>query len=395
MIDEEFPYPLNTGKRIRTFSLTKALAGHNEVAYLAYGSEKSESFNFLQDSNFVCYAVPPPDRRQEGPKFYLKLLGNLFSPLPYIVTSHYTKRFERRLHELQTEHRFDIVICEWTPYAIFIKELRGAKSIIVAHNIEAKIWRRYEQNETNTLKKAYIKIQRNKVEAFEKSCFIWSNGAISVSDAEAAEIASYGVGYKVQTVENGVDINYFQPLEVFVDPNTLVFTGAMDWRPNQDAVKFFVREILPLVKKRRPEVKIAFVGRMPPKPIRELGRIEGVTVTGTVEDVRPYIAAAALYVVPLRIGGGSRLKILEAMAMKKPVLSTTVGAEGLNVTAGKNILLAEGPEQFAGQVVSYLDNPERLADLAAAGRQLVEEQYRWEKLGEKLHHYLSDIMATP
>jgi sugar transferase (PEP-CTERM/EpsH1 system associated) len=393
VIDEEFPYPLNTGKRIRSFSLTRALTRHNSVSYLAYGFEKSESFRHLESNGIQCYAVDPPDHRQDGLGFFCRLGLNLFSPLPYIVTNHHSRRFAARLKELIAQERYDLVICEWTPYAIFLKNLTGVRSIIVAHNMESNIWRRYEENETNPIRKWYISIQRAKVERFEQACFNWSNGATAVSDIEAKEIAGLGVGYPVQTVENGVDTSYFRPQVTEVDPDALVFTGSMDWRPNQDAVEYFISEIYPLVKAQRPGLKFYVVGRKPPPTIRALGKVPGVTITGTVDDVRPYIAGAALYVVPLRIGGGSRLKILEAMAMKKPVLSTTIGAEGLEVTPDENILIADDSEGFASAIISSLNDPAQRKRFGENGYRLVANQYRWEMLGEKLERYLQTLTS--
>jgi polysaccharide biosynthesis protein PslH len=395
VIDEEFPYPLNTGKRIRTFSLTKALSTRNRVSYLAYGSLDTEAAQFLQNHGITCHAVRPPDRRQSGPLFFARLLMNLWSPLPYIVTSHYTARFERTLKDLVRQHAYDVIICEWTPYAIFLKAAPETKSIIVAHNIESAIWRRYEENETNPARRVYIAIQRRKVERFERACFGWADGATAVSDIETGEIAAYGVDYPVQTVENGVDVDYFRPSDSPVDPDTLVFTGSMDWRPNQDAMDYFVKDVLPLARRYRPNLKLFIVGRKPPRHIEELGNVEGVTVTGTVDDVRPYIARATLYIVPLRIGGGSRLKILEAMAMRKPVLSTTVGAEGLRVTDGEHIVIADEASDFAAGIARCLDDRELCSRIADRGRLLVEQEYRWDRLGEKLHRYLEQVVTRP
>ena len=393
VIDEEFPWPLNTGKRLRTFNLIHALTKYNEVSYLAYGEEKSESFRALQERNITCHAVEPPDRRQSGAGFYMRLAANLGSPLPYIVTSHYTERFEQRMRELIEQHKYDLVICEWTPYALYLRRLTTTKSIIVAHNIESNIWRRYVQTTANPLKRFYISLQYDKVRTFEKKCFSWSEGATAVSTIEAKEIASYGPPYRVETVENGVDVDYFSPREDAPDPNMVVFTGSMDWRPNQDAVEFFVRDILPLMQKERPGLKFIAVGRKPPQHIIDLHKRPGVAITGTVDDVRPYIARAGLYVVPLRVGGGSRLKILEAMSMKKPVLSTTVGAEGLDITDGQNIVLADSASAFAQTALELLNDADRCNSLAEAGHTLVHEKYRWDILGEKLNRYLKSVVG--
>ncbi len=393
VIDEEFPWPLNSGKRLRTYNLLQELARHNQVAFLAYGTEESESFRHFKSAGFNPIAVSPPDLRQHGPLFYLRLLANVASPYPFIVTRHYTRRFQKRLDETLHANRYDAVLVEWSPYARFVRDIGGVKKIIVAHNIESNIWRRYEQQEKNLLRKLYISLQRAKVEHFEARCFHWADGATAVSEAEAKTIAGFELPYEVAVIENGVDTEFFSGHED-ATPGSIVFSGAMDWRPNQDAAEFLVHEILPLVKETHPEVTVTLVGRTPPDHIKALGSIDGVTVTGTVDDVRPYVRRAEVFAVPLRIGGGSRLKILEAMSLGKAVVSTAVGAEGLRVTDGENILLADEPQTFADAIASCLDDAALRERLGRAGRTLVEQKYRWSILGQKYHEYLCSIVSA-
>lgn len=392
IIDEEFPFPLNTGKRIRSFNLAFALSREHRVTYLAYGEKGSESYAHLTKSGIEPIAVGELNRPKSGLSFYGRLLTNLLSPYPFIVTNHRTDRFQSALDRLAADGEYDIVICEWSPYAIFVKDLARVPSVVVAHNIEASIWRRYMENETNPLKKAYIALQYRKVERFERACFGWSSGATAVSREEAKTIASYGVPYEVAVIDNGVDTDYFHESTREPDPDKLVFTGSMDWRPNQDAVVYFAEEVFPRIKAERPGANIAFVGRNPPPHVTELGKRDGITVTGTVDDVRPYIEEAGVYVVPLRIGGGSRLKILEAMAMNKIVVSTSVGAEGLEVIDGEQVLIRDGAEALAEQIVECMNDLQRFTQLGLNGRRLVETRYRWEELGRRLNEYLKTIV---
>jgi sugar transferase (PEP-CTERM/EpsH1 system associated) len=394
ILDEEFPYPLNTGKRIRSFNLARELAGSNEVTYLAYGRQDTDSCRALAGSGITPVPVRPPHMKKEGPRFYLKLFLNLFSRYPFMVTNHYSNHFQNEVTRHIESGSFDIVMAEWTPYAIFLKEPSRICKVIVAHNIESSIWRRYEETETNLFRKLYIMLQRSKVELFEKKCFRWVNGATAVSHEEAREIATFGIDYPVATIDNGVDTEYFVPRDELPDPNTLVFTGSMDWRPNQDAVLWFVEDILPRIHSAKPDIRVVIVGRRPPGQIKALENRQGVTVTGTVDDVRPYIARGAVYIVPLRIGGGSRLKILEAMGMKKAVVSTSVGAEGLDVVDGETILIADGAEAFAQTVLKALDDCSLCRTLGERARLLVEEHYRWSSLGKKLARYLTEVCSA-
>ena len=391
IIDEEFPYPMNTGKRLRSLNLAKQLARTDDVSYLAYGEESSDAYRFVQSCGITPYAVPAPDRSQHGLGFYYRLARNLLSPYPYIVTSHYTRRFQQALDRLHDEGKFDLILCEWTPYAIFLKNINSTRKAIVAHNIESDIWQQMKEREESRLRKFYISIQHRKVREFEQTCFKWADGATAVCQSEADTLGSFGIDYPVEVVDNGVDTVYFSPQQADIDPDTLVFTGSMDWRPNQDAALYFVNEIFPLLKLKRPGVKAVFVGRKPPKQITALGEVSGITITGTVDDVRSYIARAAIYIVPLRIGGGSRLKILEALAMEKPVVSTSHGAHGLDVEDGKHLVIADGAQEFAEAVLTSLDDSQLRSRIAADGRAQVLTHYNWERLGAKLRNYLQSI----
>jgi len=393
ILDEEFPFPLNTGKRIRTFNLVTRLAQRHELRYLAYGQADSDGFRALADKNIQPVAVPPQVPAKQGPLFYLRLLANLFSQLPYIVSSHYSKPFAREFERCLSDEPPDLVLCEWSPYAVYLQSTSGIKLVIVAHNIEARIWKRYYETESSGLKRWYIGRQATKVERFEREAFKTVDGATGVSSDEAAAIKSFNPGLPVQVVENGVDLEYFKPDAAAPRDDHLVFTGAMDWRPNQDAVVYFVNRVFPLLRAEFPALQVTLVGREPPRHVLDLGRTDGVTVTGTVDDVRPYIAQAAVYIVPLRVGGGSRLKILEALAMKKAVVSTSVGAEGLELDGGRHLELADTTEQFAQTVSKLLRDPERRRQLGEDGRKLVEERYGWDAIAAKLESFLEEVVA--
>ncbi|SYZ73062.1 putative Glycosyl transferase group 1 [Candidatus Zixiibacteriota bacterium] len=391
IIDEEFPYPLNTGKRIRSFNLLSRIARNNAVTYLAYGTESTESFEALKKAGLNPVAVPPHVPTKSGPLFYFRLLGNLLSRHPYIVTSHYSKVFAERLHEMIARERPDIIICEWTPYAIFVRDIFGPKKVIVAHNIEHRIWRRYYENEANFLKKWYIARQMGKVERFEKESFSAVDGATAVSEIEAEQIRGINPACIVAVVDNGVDPEYYNLPDVPENKN-LVFVGSMNWRPNQDAINYFVHDIFPLIREKDKKITVTFVGQDPPEVIRKLGRLPGISVADNVTDVRPYVQNAAVSIVPLRIGGGSRLKILEAFAMRKAVVSTTVGAEGLEVANEKHLLLADTAKSFAEAILRLMNDSELRRNLGESGRQLAVEKYSWDILAEKLQRFLDKLM---
>lgn len=392
VLDEEFPHPLNTGKRIRSFNLLSRLARKHELHYLAYGNPTGESYQALAAAGMNPIAVPSQIQKKAGLKFYLKLALNLFSARPYIVTSHYSKLYQQEVNRRIEQLKPDIIICEWTPYGAYVESVSGPKKVLVAHNIESRIWQRYYENERSSFKRWYIGQQYRKVAAFEKEVMGWIDGATAVSEEEAEMIRHRQAGLHVTVIDNGVDLAFFQPGNAVPTGKKLVFTGSMDWRPNQDAVEYFAEELLPVLKEREPSIEAIFVGRNPPEHLLKRNGIGGIRITGTVDDVRPYIEQASVYIVPLRIGGGSRLKILEALAMRKPIVSTSVGAEGLEVTDGLNILLADNPSDFADKIMWLFENPEKARQLGQQGRTLVEKRYGWDSLAEKLSTFLAGLM---
>jgi len=393
ILDEEFPFPLNSGGRIRGFNLASRLARTNEVSYFAYGKNDSPGYRAFKEAGLRPIAVDHSLRRKSGPVFYIKLLANLFSDLPYVVTSHYSHDFAVRLKQEIKANKPDLLYCAWSPYASFFQEIGSVKKVIGTHNIEATIWKRYYENESNPLKKWYIGGQYRKMLRFEKSVFGRADGVTAVSCEEADQIRQMG-DTRVELVDNGVDPEFFAPGEITEKSNRLVFTGSMDWRPNQDAVFYFAHEIMPALRDTRPDLKAVFVGRNPPPHVKALAETPGIEITGTVDDVRSYISEAAVYIVPLRIGGGSRLKILEALAMKKAVVSTAVGAEGLEVTDNEQLLVARDTEEFVQKTVRLLDDHDLRERLGSNGRALVERRYGWDSLAEKLNGFLKSVAES-
>jgi glycosyltransferase involved in cell wall biosynthesis len=193
-------------------------------------------------------------------------------------------------------------------------------------------------------------------------------------------------------VPTGVDVDYFRPAPDLEQGNALVFTGSMDWLANEDGIVQFMKKVLPIIRRQIPDSTLWVVGRRPSVRLQKLANeIPGVRVTGTVADIRPYMAKASVYVVPLLVGGGTRLKIFEAMAMGRAVVSTSIGAEGLPVVPGRNIVLADEPEDFARQVVELLNSRPRREELGRAARQLVEKSYSWNSVGSELSGILSSV----
>jgi len=392
VLDEEFPFPTNTGKRTRSFNLYRRLASEFKILYLGYAANGPVAAEALKSAGIEPLSIPGGIPLKEGAAFYLRLLANLASPLPYIVTSHYSRAYGDAVRASLNSFRPDVILCEWTPYAIYVRNLPAYKKIVSAHNVEADIWQRYHENERNPVRRWYIEKQWRKVKQFEEAALGWVDGLVAVSEQDQARFAQASGGLSMTVVPNGVDLDYFRPMPQPALRRHLVFTGSMDWRPNQDAARYFVREVWPLLRNTRPDLECTFVGRSPPADIQVLAEVPGVNITGTVSDVRPYVERAAVYIVPLRIGGGSRLKILEALAMGRAVVSTSVGAEGLDVVHDRHVVLADDPPGFAEAVHRLLGQPERCQQLGEEGRRLVERHYGWDALAAKYGEFIKGVV---
>jgi sugar transferase (PEP-CTERM/EpsH1 system associated) len=388
VVDEEIPFPLNTGKRIRTYYLLKYLANKHEIIFLSRRHEETEIDHIadMEKINIKAIVVPHVIRKKSGVKFYLALIANLFSIYPYSVSSHQSNLLTQRTAQIIKDEQIDLIHCEWTPYAVNLKNILGRiPSVVDAHNVEAMIWKRNFEVESNILKKLYIFFQWKKMEKYEKFFFKRFTRCVSVSAQDKSIISRWTSSNNVSEVSNGVDVDYFKSLGGSPEPYSLVFTGSMDWRPNVDGILYFLDEIWPVVKIKFPRCQLTIVGRRPMDIlVKRVDTESSVILTGTVDDVRPFMKKSMVYIVPLRVGGGSRLKILEALSMKMPVVSTTVGAEGLDLEHMKNIVLADTPGNFVDSIEMLFNNRELRESLGGAGRKIVEQQYRWEKLSEKL-----------
>jgi glycosyltransferase involved in cell wall biosynthesis len=275
--------------------------------------------------------------------------------------------------------RFDVVVCDFLMSSINVPPRLNCATVLFQHNVEAMIWKRHYEVQRHPLKKAYLYGQWRKAAAYERAACRRFDYVVTVSvDDREMTKKEYGVE-RVADVATGVDTDYFRPQGLEKrEPFNLVFTGSMDWLPNEDAIRYFTEQIMPRVKADVPEATLTVVGRNPYPSLLELSRRDSsIVVTGRVEDVRPYMERASAYVVPLRIGGGTRLKIYEAMAMEKPIISTTIGAEGLPVSNERELLLADTPEAFAREVVRVLRDESFARELGMRAANVVREQFGW------------------
>jgi glycosyltransferase involved in cell wall biosynthesis len=319
------------------------------------------------------------ETRKFTPGFYAEVAGNLLSKYAYTVNKYYDPRMRDLMAGLLARERFDVLICDFLQPARNVLDLPFAPKILFQHNVESVIRERQYKAARNALMRALLYWDWRRLFAFEREAARRFNHCIMVSEQDCETMRTLYGATNTSAIPTGVDVEFFRPQAGNGAGQDIAFTGSMDWLPNEDAMHFFAADILPLIRSQAPSTAFWAVGRDPSPAVRALGaRDPAIRVTGTVDDIRPFVARAGVYVVPLRIGGGTRIKIFEAMAMGKAIVSTRIGAEGLPVTHGENIVLADEPAEFAREVLALLRDPDRRERLGRAARSLVVERYTWD-----------------
>jgi sugar transferase (PEP-CTERM/EpsH1 system associated) len=399
-IKTELLHPVDKGGRIRTYQMLRALASQHEVTYVALddGTAAPDALAKAREYCTRVEVVPFTPAVKGTLGFYSALLRNVVSPLPYAIARYEVPALRRRLRRLCREHKVDVVVCDFLAPSINVPDDLGVPVVLFQHNVEAMIWERHAQVATHPVKKAYMTEQWRRMKHFEAAeCRrVTSVVAVSAQDAEVFR-RDYGVA-EVPDVPTGVDTDYFvrQP-EVARTPGSMVFTGSMDWMPNEDGIGWFVEAILPRIRAAIPTATLTIVGRNPTPKVRALHAPDaGVSVTGSVPDVRPYLASHQLFIVPLRVGGGTRLKIYEGMTMGLPTVSTTIGAEGLPVVDGEHLVLADEPEAFAQACIALLNDPARSESMGNAADSYVREHFGWDGVAKRFAEFCqAAIPAVP
>lgn len=379
----ELLHPVDKGGKIRTFHMLRELKRDHQVVYLCLddGSAAPDAVARAEEYCHELILVPFGSPTKFTPRFYGQLFLNLFSPLPYFIAKYRSPAMQAAITGRLARGDIDVLVCDFLMPSINLPPGIPCATVLFQHNVEAMIWKRHWKVQRNPSKKAFLRSQWLKTVAYERqTCRRFDAVAAVSADDRDMMRREYGPELVVD-VPTGVDTAFFRPSgEYRPRPHSVVFTGSMDWLPNEDAISFFTQQIFPRIREVLPDATLTVVGRDPTPALLALGRREGsVTVTGRVDDVRPYMELAAVYVIPLRIGGGTRLKVYEAMAMEKPIVSTTVGAEGLPVRDGVELLLADDPERFAEAVIRVLTDPEFARGFSERGAATVRERFGWDR----------------
>jgi len=381
--------PLDKGGKLRTWHLMRHLARRHQITYLSFADpdQPRADVDGMHEVAVRVETIPRRDPAKRSLRFYADAARHLADPLPYAVGKYRSRAYAAKFRELVSTTAFDLIVCDFLPPAVNLPSRLPAPAVLFTHNVEAEIWRRHAETATNPVARLLYRSQHRRMLAYEGRALRRFNGVLAVSDADRDTFGRLYPGAaqrRIEVVATGVDTQFFAPAPSPAAGRSLVFTGSMDWLPNEDAMLYFCRDILPLIRVQEPDVTVSIVGRAPTPAVQRLAVEHGVAVTGRVDDVRPFMRDAAVYIVPLRIGGGTRLKIFEAMAMSKAVVSTTIGAEGLPVSDGEHVLLADTPPAFADAVVRLLRDGGARRALETAARALVVARYDWSAVAGEL-----------
>ncbi len=377
--------PLTSGAKLRDYYLARALGRRNDLVYLHFQDPLAGEFDAAEFS-FAQKLVSVPKPRGYTLR---KIARGLFGRWPISVVNYLDAAMTEAISSLARDHSFDLIHLDAIQMAGYgpLLAAKFPKVPIVYdwHNIESELMARFSANTNSPLKRMYASMTARRLAKLERWILKNSFGHVVCSAREQAQLLRIEPGARVSVIDNGVDTEAFaEAAGSAKERKRIVFVGSMNYHANVEAAAYFTIELWPAVQARFPQWTLTLVGSNPTPGVRALGEIAGVAVTGTVEDIRPYYEEAVAAIVPIRTAGGTRLKILEAMAAGVPVVSTTIGAEGLDVTPGESILIADGESQWMDAFTSLLE-PAAWNRLAAGGRHLTQTQYDWNQLGNRLH----------
>jgi glycosyltransferase involved in cell wall biosynthesis len=385
-----FLHPTDRGGQIRTLGTLKELHKRHEIHFCALNaSGNTEGPRRAAEYSTRSFAVPHDPIPRTSPRIIPQLLQAILSPMPLAVSRYRSKALQRLIAERLAAEHYDSVVCDFLACAPNFADI--ATAVLFQHNVETTIWQRHAEQTTSSLRRRFFAIQARKMAAYEAEICRNSRFVIAVSDIDARRMRNDFSVSRVASVSTGVDVDSLAPSAQAESVGDLIFSGSMDWLPNIDAMEYFLKEIFPLIRAELPATTLTIAGRAPDeRVVRAAEGLNGVTITGSVPDMRPYLWGSKLSIIPLRIGGGTRLKVYESMAAGVPIVSTTIGAEGLTYTVGRDLLIGDTPAQFASQCVRMLRDGKDRAALAAHALQLVQENFSWAAVTQEFEAILQD-----
>jgi len=388
IVTPQFPFPPSWGFGIRVYQLARQLSRGYDVTLLSYIRRDQLGAVPTLEEEIGSVQVVEHDER-EGTARRLLQLRCLISAAPFQLREWYSDELQCAVDAVLSESDFSAVLLESSQLAS-LRFPKAVKVVLDEHNIEYELLDRMQATERSPLRRFYNWTEFRKFRPVEQRAWQRADGVTVTSERERSLVRASVPSADVVVAPNAVDTEHFCPTGRAVTPGSLVFVGLLTYRPNLDAVDFLLNDILPQVESRR-DVCVTVVGAGAREDLDRLRR-PNVFVTGEVSDVRPFLEEAAVAVVPVRMGGGTRFKVLEALAMGTPVVSTSTGCEGLHVEHDRHLLVADTADAFATSVHALLDDPSRAAALASAGRALMSLEYSWERSASSIRELLDRLV---
>ncbi len=400
------PYPPKGGVLQRSFHLSKELCSYHKVDLIAFvQKELIKNFNngdiqrTIEESKSVLsehfqsveYIDINSDRHRFGKHFVAG--SSLLRITPYTINWLRSKEMELTIRKKLEKNRYDLIHFDTISLDVY-RPLFGSTPLVMDHhNIESHMMIRRSKKEKNWLKKLYYLQEGVRLKAYEKKVCSKYSGHITCSTIDTERLRAVVNQSEVTDIPNGVDTRYFKPTGIKENPHTIIFAGRMNWYPNIEAADYLVDEIFPLLKRRYPTARLVIAGANPPQHLIARSKENSdIEVTGFVEDIRPYIEQASVYVCPITDGGGTKLKILDALAMGKPIVASQIAAEGIDVENGINIILADSPDEYVAAIGSLFESDQRRIEIGKEARKLAEEKYEFSKIGKRLSGFYQGII---
>lgn len=372
-VTHRFPYPPKRGGKIRPFNVISHLNQTHKitVASLVRSEEEAREGEGLRDHCSKIIARPIT-----APAAAMRMLGRLPTTIPSSMGNFYAPRLARDIKQELNEQKFDFIFVHCSSVAQYVENVKGITKMLDFGDMDSQKWLDYAKIKRFPLNAGYW-LEGVKLERAEKLLAEKFDYCLCTTKAEKETLDSYNCNTNTAWYPNGVDHEHFQPSTDPYDPDQICFIGRMDYFPNQECMFDFCNNTLALIRRRRPKVKLTIIGADPSIAVKKLEQIEGVTVTGSVPDVRPYVLKSAVNVAPLNIARGTQNKILESLAMGVPVVSSVIAAGGIDAVPNEHFLVASNPQQYADAIVRLLEDREERARLSVSGRERVLSNHSW------------------
>ncbi|MCD6565053.1 MAG: glycosyltransferase [Bacteroidales bacterium] len=390
-----YPYPPDSGHNLRTFNILKGLAEYHKVFFVGF-NKHGRAVNVNDTIAKICASVNvfmAPEDISRGSLFG-SLTRNLFSSYPFVAEKYYRKEIRDRIKIIMSVNSIDLVHCDILHMARYLEDISYVPNLLTEHNIESNRLRTLVYNSKNPFFKLYMYLQYKKLFLFEQRMINEFDLVVAISPEDINGLKVMAPKANLTCLPNGVDTDFFKPAPVLPESKSIIWTGGMRDMYNKEAMNYFCSRIFPNIYSKIKGLKFVVIGDSPTPSVIELARrYEGVEIRGYVDDIRPFIESSMVFVAPLKSGGGTKLKVLNAMSMGKAVVTTKIGAEGIDVINGQHLVIADDPDSFARNIVELLNSSNNIKRLGENARRLIIEKYDWRIISRQANEIYDQLIC--